>query len=66
MAKKRGAVSVGIDEEWKVESDMRALVEARAIRNDPKRMAKVKALAQKRLGEVASLAGGDSDADGDC
>lgn len=66
MAKKRGAVSVGIDEEWRVENDMRTLVDARAIRNDPKRMAKVKALAQKRLGEVASLAGGDSDADGDC
>lgn len=64
MAKKANSVAIGVDEEWKVESDLRCLVEAKAIRNDPKRMDKVRALAKKRLGEVASLAG-DDDADGD-
>ena len=64
MAKKSaGALAaISTDEEWKVESDLRCLTEARAIRNDPKRMAKVRALAKKRLTEVAPLAG-DQDAD---
>jgi hypothetical protein len=62
MAKNKTA-TVSVDEEWKVESDMRCLMEARAIRNDKKRMTKVKALAQKRLSEVAGLASDDNDAD---
>lgn len=63
MAKKsRGLVSIKPDEEWQVEEDMRTLMRAREIRNDPKRMARVKALATKLIAEVASLAG---DCDGD-
>jgi len=60
MAKKKPA-TVSVDEEWKVESDMRCLMEAAAIRKDKKRMAKVKAMAQKRLSEVAGLASDDMD-----
>jgi hypothetical protein len=63
MAKNKLA-TVRPDEEWQVESDMRCLMEARTIRNDKKRMGKVKALAQKKLAEVASLASNDdNDAD---
>ena len=60
MAKKKPA-TVSVDEEWKVESDMRCLMEAAAIRKDKKRMAKVKAMAQKKLSEVAGLASDDMD-----
>jgi hypothetical protein len=50
------------DEEWMAEDDLRTLMRAREIRNDPKRMARVKALATKRIAEVARLAGdGDKD-----
>jgi hypothetical protein len=60
MAKSK-PVAIKMDEEWKVESDMRCLMEAAAIRKDKKRMAKVKAMAQKKLSEVAGLAGDDMD-----
>lgn len=66
MAKKQKAnVTVSADEEWQVASDLRVLSEAREIRADAKRMAKVRALARKKLGEIASLAS-DHDGDGDC
>lgn len=63
MAKKKGG-SLAMykpDEEWRVEDDMRTLMNAREIRNDPKRMSKVKALAQKKLTDMASLAGTEDD-----
>lgn len=55
MAKKK-PVSIGPDEEWRVENDMRTLMDAAEIRKDKKRMAKVKAMAQKKLAEVAVIA----------
>lgn len=61
VKKSRASAAISMDEEWKVESDMRCLMEASAIRKDKKRMAKVKALAQKKLSEVAGLAGDDMD-----
>jgi hypothetical protein len=60
MAKNK-PVAVKMEDEWKVESDMRCLMEAAAIRKDKKRMAKVKAMAQKKLSEVAGLASDDMD-----
>lgn len=56
------AVAIKPDEEWMAEDDLRTLMRAREIRNDPKRMGRVKAMATKRIAEVASLAG---DCDGD-
>lgn len=48
--------TIGVDEEWRVEQDLRTLVEAEAIEKDPKRFAKVQALAKKRMMEVAAIA----------
>jgi hypothetical protein len=57
VAKKRslGTVSIKPDEEWRVEDDMRTLMNAKEIQADPKRMAKIKALARKKLESVASV-----------
>ena len=55
MAKKT-AVLVKPDEEWRAEADLHTLMEAEKIGKDPKRMAKVRALAQKKMMEVASIA----------
>ena len=55
MAKKT-AVLVKPDEEWRAEADLHTLMEAEKIKADPKRMAKVRALAQKKMMEVASIA----------
>lgn len=56
MAKKAQAVMVKADEEWRVESDMRTLMEAETIKNDPKRYAKVQAMAKQKMMEVAKIA----------
>jgi len=45
------------EEEWRVESDMRTLMEAEEIRRDPKRLAKATAKAQEKLLEIAAVAG---------
>ena len=50
------AVPIKPDEEWQVEADLRCLLEAEKIEADPKRMAKVRALAQKKMMEVAKVA----------
>ena len=55
MAKMKAAV-IKADEEWRAESDLHTLMEAEKIEKDPKRMAKVRALAQKKMMEVASIA----------
>ncbi len=58
MAKgKRSTVAIAADEEWKVESDLRTLTEAEAIRADAKRFAKVQALAKRKMLEAARVAG---------
>lgn len=55
MAKMKAAV-IKPDEEWRAEADLHTLMEAEKIKADPKRMAKVRALAQKKMMEVASIA----------
>jgi hypothetical protein len=57
--KKPSSCCIGPDEEWRVESDLRTLTEAEQIKRDPKRFAKCQTLAQKRLQEVAAVAGAD-------
>jgi hypothetical protein len=44
------------DEEWRAESDLHTLMEAEKIKADPKRMAKVRALAKKKMMEAAAIA----------
>jgi hypothetical protein len=63
MAKKSSAVALTDENEWRVESDLRTLIEAEQIEKDPKRMKMVRALAKKRMLEVASVAaeGGSED-----
>lgn len=56
MARKNQPILVSADEEWRVEDDLRTLVNAEQIEKDPKRMAKVRALAKKRLIELAGVA----------
>jgi len=56
------AIGMACDEDWKVDSDLRTLIEAEQIEKDPKRLKAAQAMAKKRLLEVASVAGG-SDAD---
>ncbi len=55
MAKMKAAV-IKPDEEWRAEADLHTLMEAEKIKKDPKRMAKVRALAQNKMMEVASIA----------
>lgn len=55
MAKHK-AIAIKPDEEWRVEADLHTLMEAEKIEKDPKRMAKVRALAQKKMMEAASIA----------
>lgn len=57
MAKKgNGIASIKSDEQWQVESDMHTLMRAEEIRKDPKRMARVQAMAKEKLLELASVA----------
>lgn len=43
-------------DDWQVENDLRTLMDAEKIKKDPKRMAKVRAMAKARLLEVAAIA----------
>lgn len=43
-------------EDWRVESDLSTLIEAERIEKDPKRMAKVQALAKQKMLETATIA----------
>lgn len=44
------------DDDWQVEQDLRTLMECEKIEKDPKRMAKVQALAKRKMLEVAAIA----------
>ena len=44
------------EEQWRVESDLRTLVEAEEIRKDPKRLKKAQALAKEKVVETAAVA----------
>ncbi|MGV8917828.1 MAG: hypothetical protein ACOH2R_08520 [Pseudomonas sp.] len=52
---KSSAVS-DVDQQWKVEQDLRTLADAIEINKDPKRLAAVKALAKQKSAEMASIA----------
>jgi hypothetical protein len=44
------------DDDWQAESDLRTLIDAEKIEADPKRYARAKALAKRRMMEVAKVA----------
>ena len=43
------------DDKWRVEDDMRTLMQAREIQRDPKRMAAVRKLAQEKMADMKKL-----------
>lgn len=60
----KGAIAISNSEDdWQTESDMRTLMECKKIESDPKRLAKVRALARKRLEEAALVIGETSEAE---
>lgn len=61
MATKSKPVAIKEDEKWRVESDMRTLMEAEVIKKDAKRYAKARELAREKIVEIASVATGDSE-----
>lgn len=50
------AKSLGMDQNWQAESDLRTLVEAEAIEKDAKRMKAVRELAKQKLQDMAAIA----------
>jgi len=59
MPKKKSSnstIAISSDDEWQIEQDLRTLIEAEKIEADPKRVAKARALAKKRMMEVAKVA----------
>lgn len=61
MSVAKRTIKVTEDEEWRVESDLRTLIDAEKIRRDPKRLAKVKAMAKSRMMEAAAVASAECD-----
>lgn len=63
MAKKSNVIAMTkAEDDWQAESDLRTMIECEKIEADPKRLAKVQALAKKRMMEVASIAAEGKDA----
>ncbi|MFO0315385.1 MAG: hypothetical protein ACK50S_00655 [bacterium] len=60
MAKKGRVTSPSLadSERWRVEDDLRICIECEKIEADPKRYAKVKALAKEKMLDVAAIAAG--------
>ena len=56
MAKGNAVAVRSSEDDWQVESDLRTLQECEVIEKDPKRMAKVQALAKKKLLGLAAIA----------
>ena len=52
----KSITSVSGPDDWRVESDLNTLIEAEKIKKDPKRLAKVQALAKSKVVEVAAIA----------
>lgn len=62
MASKRHTLNgVSEDDRWKVESDLRTLVEAEVIQKDKARLKKARALAKEKMLEAAAIASGDAE-----
>ena len=62
MATKRiGLNSASEDMDWKVEQDLRTVIECEKIEADPKRMKAVRELAKKKMLEIAAVASGETE-----
>ncbi|MBP6779529.1 MAG: hypothetical protein KA784_00090 [Aquabacterium sp.] len=53
---KNTIASIKGEDDWQVESDLRTLIECEKIEKDPKRYAKVQALAKQRMMDMAAVA----------
>lgn len=56
MAKGSVIAARAEEDDWQTESDLRTMMDAEKIEKDPKRLAKVKALAQKKMMQLAGMA----------
>ena len=57
MAKSSNSIAtIKGEDDWQTEADLRTLLECERIEKDPKRMAKVRALAKSKLLEVSAIA----------
>lgn len=56
MAKKASGVMAISDDDWQTRRDLETMIECEKIEKDPKRLAKVKALAKQNLLDMASIA----------
>lgn len=52
--------SVPSNEQWQVERDLETMVECERIEKDPKRLARVQALAKEKMMSMASVATDES------
>ena len=63
MAKKSNPIAITKSEDdWQAEDDLRTMIRCEEIEKDPKRIAKVQALAKQRMMEMASIATEGKDA----
>lgn len=51
----KNSTSPSVDDKWRVESDVRTLVDAQTIRNDPKRFAAAKKLAKEQAEKMQAI-----------
>ena len=61
MAKKRKVIDMGapmMDRKWQAESDLRTLMDAAAIRDDPKRFKAAQNVAKDKLAEMEDIVQG--------
>lgn len=56
MGKKKTGVIAISDDDWQTRRDLETMIECEKIEKDPKRLAKVKALAKQNLLDMATIA----------
>lgn len=52
----KGSIAVTMDKDWQADADLRTLLEAEEIRENPKRLAAAKAAAKEKLVDMAKVA----------
>lgn len=65
MATKKSSNAISVtkhEDDWQVESDLRTMIECEKIEADPKRLAKVQAMAKQRMMDMAAIATEGKDA----
>lgn len=63
MAKKSNSIAtVASQDDWQAEDDLRTMIRCEEIEKDPRRLAKVQALAKRRMMEMAGIASEGKDA----